>query len=64
MLADGKVVLTQADLAALIAGIAANFTTGQYSNANGQNLTDLVDAFQSDRKRRGTIARSKSFPTP
>ena len=63
MLADGKVVLTQADLAALIAGIAANFTTGQYSNADGQNLTDLVNAFQSDRKRRGTVARSKTFPT-
>lgn len=62
MLADGKVVLTQADLAALIAGIAANFSTGQFSNASGQNLTDLVNAFQSDRKRKGTVARSRTFP--
>jgi len=62
--AGGQVDLTQADLVALIAYIEALFTGGQWSNANGQNLTDLVNAFQSDRKHRQQIvSRSKVFPT-
>lgn len=60
----GQVDLTQADLAALITGLETTFATGQYSNANGQNLTDLVNAFQSDRKhRRQIVSRSKVFPS-
>lgn len=59
----GQVDVTQADLAALIAYIGALFTGGQWSNANGQNLTDLVNAFQSDRKhRREIVSRSKVYP--
>jgi len=65
MITDGgQVLLTQTDLAALVAYIEATFTGGQWSNANGQNLTDLVNAFQSDRKhRREIVGRSKVYPT-
>lgn len=61
--AGGQVDLSNLALDALIDFIAANFSTGQFANAHGQNLTDLVNAFQSDRKhRRQIVSRSKVFP--
>lgn len=66
MVSGGKVVLTQTDLAALIAILdnTTGLTTADVVNQAGQQTTSLNDAFQADRKHRRQLQRlSKSFPT-
>lgn len=62
LLVNGKIDLTNADLVALLTMVVTGFTNGNFVNTAGQDLTGLVDAFQSDRKhRKQVVTRSKSF---
>lgn len=61
--ADGKVVLTEANLDALVTLLVTSFTNGSYSDDNGQDLDALEYGFQSDRKhRKQIIPFSKAYP--
>lgn len=59
-IAGGKVLLTQTDVAALLAAVLAPIAGGTYANETFQALTAFRDAFLAFRKRRRQL-RSESF---
>lgn len=61
MISNGKVLLTQTQLAALIANIISTAGTADYQSRDLQQLTGVRDAFLTQRKRRGQRARTMSL---
>lgn len=61
MISSGKVLLTQTQLAALIANILSTAGTADYQSRDLNQLTGVRDAFLTQRKRRGQSARTRTL---
>lgn len=57
----GRIVLTNAAVAAFTAAMTSGFTNGNFANAADQGLTALIDAFLSSRKH--ASVKQRSFET-
>lgn len=61
MISNGKVLLTQTQLAALIANILSTAGTADYQSRDLQQLSGVRDAFLTTRRRRGQTSKTRSL---